>query len=69
MRERIPDGRERTPEVRERTPSMRERIPDLGFGRADLTRAEGMVFSTGDDGFHAVPGDAGRPGIGSADLI
>jgi hypothetical protein len=68
-RELVVDGRERNPEVRERIPSMRERTPDLGTRRADLTRAEGMVFSTGNNDFHAPPRDARRPGSGRADLI
>jgi hypothetical protein len=69
MRERSPDVRERIADGRERIPDVRERIPDLDFGRADLRRANGMVFSTGDDDFHAVPSDGSRPGSGSADLI
>ena len=42
-------------------------------GEAELKRAgkpsTNEAGSTGDDDFHAVPSDASRPGIGSADLI
>jgi hypothetical protein len=69
VRERIPDVRERIPDVRECVPDVRERVPDLEFGRADLRRVEGMIFSSGDDDFHAVTSGASRAGIGGADLI
>jgi hypothetical protein len=47
--------RERIPEVRERIPDVRERIPDVEIGRADLRRAEGMVFSSGNFDQSLVP--------------
>jgi hypothetical protein len=55
--------------MRERIAGVRECVPDLDFGPAELRRAEGMVLNSGDDDFHAVTGDASRPGIGNADLI
>jgi len=54
-RERVAEGRERVAGVRARGPGKRERIVDLDFGRADLRRAGGMVFSAAGDDFHAPP--------------